>query len=306
MWLVWNAALRRDASVCSLRHCAGRRTGAARRHGRPTPGAAAPPGVLRRPPHGRPRSCAVNAVAARGRVRVCGHSRAPACLAVDLPRCSTRRPPFLFLVNMAPLWLRASRRPGPGGPGSRRRRIPSGTTRRRAIQDSALSRTKAGLHRRCLRHRRTALPLATGLFESPVPAPPQGARFVGSRFRGSCFRATPGYDPAPLQRPRGACRPRSCDHGSRGRFPQEGGQMSADAIIDQPCAAHRRCCRNAWCCLQSGLRVRACHVGGPRTRAVCAETLSSASGGCHRTVRRRVGPVADRRPVCLAGSARIV
>ena len=41
--------------------------------------------------------------------------------------------------------------------------------------------------------------LAAGLFESPVLAPLQGAWFVGSCFRGSCSRATPGYDLAPLQ-----------------------------------------------------------------------------------------------------------
>ena len=42
--------------------------------------------------------------------------------------------------------------------------------------------------------------------------PQEGARFVGARFRGSCSRATPGYDLAPLQ----------------------GDQAAADAILDQP------------------------------------------------------------------------
>ncbi len=55
---------------------------------------------------------------------------------------------------------------------------------------------------------------SAGLFESPVLAPLQGAWFVGSHYRGSCSRATPGYDLAPLQ----------------------GDQASTDAIFDQPCA----------------------------------------------------------------------
>ena len=40
---------------------------------------------------------------------------------------------------------------------------------------------------------------APGLSLHPVLAPLQGAWLVGSRFRGSCSQATPGYDLAAVQ-----------------------------------------------------------------------------------------------------------